>query len=255
MKESIRTSKSVNAMTDFQYRCWSYLITYVDDYGRGSADPELLKGFVFPRLKAIRESDISKALAELERIGSIRLYTVDGEPYFCFPNWSEHQRIQTKKSKFPEPPTECNDNSRYSTVNHGEPPPEYESNPNPNTNPNPEYERETREINSRSSSPKKIKYSDFVEMTEEEYEKLIENYGEETVQSYVDDLNNYKGSTGKKYKSDYLTILTWIKRGNAKTGNTYSQSQSEQPTNIFAEILKEMNDSDTYASYANADDT
>ncbi len=49
IKDSIRTSKSINAMSDFQFRLWAYLITYVDDYGRGSADPELLKGFVFPR--------------------------------------------------------------------------------------------------------------------------------------------------------------------------------------------------------------
>lgn len=75
-------------------------------------------------------------------IGAIRLYRVNGEPFFCFPNWGTHQRIQTKKSKFP-PPEEINGDSPYSTVDHGEPPPE--SNPNPiqsesesNPNPNPE---------------------------------------------------------------------------------------------------------------------
>ncbi|MBQ7825187.1 MAG: hypothetical protein IJ337_02390 [Clostridia bacterium] len=43
IKESIRTSKGVNSLSAFQFRLWVYLITYVDDYGRGSADPELLK--------------------------------------------------------------------------------------------------------------------------------------------------------------------------------------------------------------------
>lgn len=124
IKESIRTSKSVNTMTDFQFRVWVYLITYVDDYGRGSADPELLKGFVFPRRKRISESDIEKALAELAGMGCIHLYDVGGESYFCFPNWGDHQRIQTKRSKFPVPPPE-------STVSHGDSPPESESNPNP----------------------------------------------------------------------------------------------------------------------------
>lgn len=97
IKESIRTSRKINELTDFQFRLWLYLITYVDDYGRGSADPELIKGFVFPRRKRISESDIGKALAELVGMGCISLYKVDGESYFCFPNWSEHQRIQTKK--------------------------------------------------------------------------------------------------------------------------------------------------------------
>lgn len=134
IKESIRTSKSINTMTDFQFRMWAYLVTYVDDYGRGSADPELLKGFVFPRRKGVTESTIEKTLAELATIGSIHLYKVDGESYLCFPNWSDHQRVQQKRSKFPPPPGKI-DEVQNPTVSHGELPPE--SNPNPNPNPNP----------------------------------------------------------------------------------------------------------------------
>ena len=124
IKDSIRTSKSINTMTDFQFRLWTYLLTYVDDYGRGSADPELLKGFVFPRRKGVTESTIEKSLQELANIGSILLYDVDGESYFCFPNWADHQRIQTKKSRFPSPDDGTLKNS---TVSHGESP--SESNP------------------------------------------------------------------------------------------------------------------------------
>jgi hypothetical protein len=127
MKETIRTSKTVNSMTDFQFRTWVYLITYVDDYGRGSADPELLKGFVFPRRKGVTEQTIAKTLAELATIGSIRLYEVDGEAYLCFPNWSEHQRIQQKRSKFPEPPDDF-DASQKSTVSYGDIPSETKPN-------------------------------------------------------------------------------------------------------------------------------
>lgn len=137
IKDSIRTSKSVNNMTDFQFRLWVYLITYVDDYGRGSADPQLLKGFVFPRRTGVTESTIEKALADLANRGSILLYDVDGESYFCFPNWGDHQRIQTKRSKFPAPSDGIIKNS---TVSHGESPPESNpiriQNPNPNPNPN-----------------------------------------------------------------------------------------------------------------------
>lgn len=103
IKESIRTSRKINDLTDFQFRLWLYLITYVDDYGRGSADPEILKGFVFPRRKRVSEKDIQDALAELAGMGCINLYRVDGESYFCFPNWGNHQRVRTKISKFPAP--------------------------------------------------------------------------------------------------------------------------------------------------------
>ena len=108
LKESIRTSKKVNMVSDFDFRVWAYLITYVDDFGRGSADPELLKGLVFPRRKGITESQITKALANLASIGMVALYEAEGEPFFYFPNWDKHQQIRAKKSRFPEPEIICN---------------------------------------------------------------------------------------------------------------------------------------------------
>lgn len=135
IKDTIRTSKKINALTDFQFRLWVYLITYVDDYGRGSADPEIIKGFVFPRRKKVNETDIKDALAALASTGCISLYDIDGESYFCFPSWGEHQRIQTKRSKFPEPPilpeshlfAADDDDLQKVTVDHREKPPESES--------------------------------------------------------------------------------------------------------------------------------
>lgn len=143
LNEKIRTSKQINAMNDFQFRLWTYLLTYVDDYGRGSADTQLLKGFVFPR-RNVREQDIQGGLEALERNGSILLYSVAGEPYLCFPTWQKYQRVQTKISKFPEPGEE--DMSRWLTVNHGEPPPEsnpIQSNPESRIQ-NPESNQEDR---------------------------------------------------------------------------------------------------------------
>lgn len=138
IKESIRTSRSVNGLTDFQFRLWVYLITYVDDFGRGSADPELLKGFVFPRRKSVTESTIAKGLTDLAAAGLIHLYTVDGDSYLCFPTWAEHQRIQNKKSRFPapegdgSPPAAATYGGSPSVAgSHGGSPPESESNPNP----------------------------------------------------------------------------------------------------------------------------
>lgn len=147
IKESIRTSKNVNSLTDFQFRVWVYLITYVDDYGRGSADPELLKGLVFTRRRGVTEQQISKALADLANTGMITLYEVDGESYLYFPNWDKHQRIQTKKSKFPTPDNSC---LPCSTVGHGDTPPEseseYESNPESESKDSPERQAASRPV-------------------------------------------------------------------------------------------------------------
>ncbi len=103
LRESIITSKVINSLSDFQYRVWIQLILYVDDYGRGSADPEILKGQAFTCRSRITLADIEKALADLAGKGCIFLYEVDGKSYFCFPNWSAHQHIQSKYARFPAP--------------------------------------------------------------------------------------------------------------------------------------------------------
>lgn len=56
----------------------------------------------------------------------------------------------------------------------------------------------------------KINYADYVLMTEEQYQKLCEKYTEHNTKIFIDILNNYKGSNGKKYKDDYLAILNWV---------------------------------------------
>lgn len=140
IKESIRTSKSVNSMSDFQFRLWAYLITYVDDFGRGSADPEIIKGFVFPKRGSVTEKTIEKTLQELATMGSLILYKVDGDAYLCFPNWEAHQTVRNKKSKFPAPPDEvCEQVADTCKQMHANAPViQSNPNPNPNTNPNPE---------------------------------------------------------------------------------------------------------------------
>lgn len=103
IKETIHTSDRVNAMSDFQFRLWVSLITYVDDYGRGDARPAVIKGACFPLRERVAVKDISAALSGLAGIGCVFLYEVGGKPYLCFPNWEKHQTIRNKRSKYPAP--------------------------------------------------------------------------------------------------------------------------------------------------------
>lgn len=57
---------------------------------------------------------------------------------------------------------------------------------------------------------KKYKYSDFVTLTHDEYAKLVAEHGEDAVKGMIEILNNWKGSNGKKTKSDYFTIRKWV---------------------------------------------
>lgn len=56
----------------------------------------------------------------------------------------------------------------------------------------------------------KENYADFVSLTKEEFEKLSQEFGEAGANRMIEILNNYKGSSGKKYKSDYLAIRNWV---------------------------------------------
>lgn len=88
---------------------------------------------------------------------------------------------------------------------------------------------------------KKTKYAEYVSMTEDEYQKLVDQYGEDRTKKMIAVLDNYKGSTGKKYKNDYRTILSWVvnrviedekkaaapftPKGNGRAGGRYSRPE------------------------------
>ncbi len=65
------------------------------------------------------------------------------------------------------------------------------------------------------SKPKKSQYGQFknVLLTDEEYQKVKVQNSEKI----IEDLDMYKESTGKKYKSDYATILNWQRKNNPGT--------------------------------------
>ena len=103
IRESICTSDKIAGLTDFEFRLWIGLITAVDDAGRGDARPAIIKGQVFPLRDRVTVKDIEVALHGLAAKGCVSLYKVGGKPYFWFPTWAEHQRIDRAKPKYPSP--------------------------------------------------------------------------------------------------------------------------------------------------------
>ena len=47
-------------------------------------------------------------------------------------------------------------------------------------------------------------------MLPDEYQKLVDKYGQAMTTELIEILNNYKGSSGKKYVSDYMTMFSWV---------------------------------------------
>lgn len=85
----------------------------------------------------------------------------------------------------------------------------------------------------------KIHFAEFVSMTNAEYEKLVSTYGKEFADQCIKVLDNYKGASGKKYKSDYRAVLSWVidkVKQNKQTSN--KQTVTNNP---FLEIAREEN--------------
>ncbi len=62
----------------------------------------------------------------------------------------------------------------------------------------------------KKKTPPKTKYAEFVQMKEEEHQKLVLEYGDAAVKEFIRILDGYKGATGKTYKDDYRAILNWV---------------------------------------------
>lgn len=65
-------------------------------------------------------------------------------------------------------------------------------------------------ISPQKGKTEKVQYAEYVSLTTAEYQKLVDQYGEELTKEMITVLDNYKGSNGKRYKSDYRAILNWV---------------------------------------------
>ena len=62
------------------------------------------------------------------------------------------------------------------------------------------------------AKPTKHHYAPEVMLTESEYSKLVQAYGEDGAKWMIAKLDDYKAARGTTYKSDYRAILNWVVR-------------------------------------------
>lgn len=205
IKESICTSENIDNLTPEEEVFFYRLLVCCDDYGRTDARPQILRAKCFPlRVDKVKEKDIEKWLNSLAKQQLIILYTVEGKPYLQVTTWDKHQQIRAKHSKHPAPSDE-NVVMISSDINCNQIPsyvPENRESRIENTR--------IRESNTNTKQETKTKYADNVSMTEEEYNRLVTKYGEPDTRRMIEVLDNYKGAHGKRYRSDYKAILTWV---------------------------------------------
>lgn len=114
---------------------------------------------------------------------------------------------------------------------------EHMENENENINKNDIKIKDNRKKGSKGKKEEeKIHFAEFVSMTNAEYEKLISTYGKEFADQCIYTLDNYKGSKGKTYKSDYRAILSWVVEKVEQTSKTKKNGMND-----FKELWEEAN--------------
>ncbi|MDP3702950.1 MAG: hypothetical protein Q8R78_00960 [Candidatus Omnitrophota bacterium] len=109
IRDSIRTSPTLDELSDGAERMFWRLVTVADDYGRFEADPRVLLSQCFPlRVDRLKVKQIAEWFEEMVKTDLARCYQVNGRTYGYFPTWEKYQRIRAKESRYPAPPSARN---------------------------------------------------------------------------------------------------------------------------------------------------
>lgn len=107
LKRCISESKKLGRLkSDSARLLYTWLIPWLDVEGRHSADPEIIKGHIFPKVKNTTPRKISTLLDILNDEKLIILYIANGESYLQFLKFQELQTIRKDRegeSKIPSP--------------------------------------------------------------------------------------------------------------------------------------------------------
>ena len=90
LKSICQSKKLASIKSDGARLLYTWLIPNLDVNGYFSADPKVIKGQIFTRLKKTNKV-ISKYLEELQSVGLIIIYEAKGDVYLCVPDFVEKQ--------------------------------------------------------------------------------------------------------------------------------------------------------------------
>lgn len=270
LKESILRSETVAGLDDFTWRLFVSLIPLADDFGRGKANPSVVKGLVFPLREKVTTAQIAKSLQLLQQRGAIKLYQVGDSSYFYFPTWAKHQGCRAKKSKYPAPNEgEIADNCMQMYAN-ADNCMQMQTNAcksheieieidNIEIDKEKDIERESAEdsVETPQKAPK-LQYGEFknVLLSDVDLEKLKTEFPTDW-ERRIEDLSAYMASTGKTYKNHLATIRTWKRLDEKRQVKPADQPPKNAPPKVKFQPDKindadRWNDPDMWAWYKDA---
>jgi hypothetical protein len=122
---------------------------------------------------------------------------------------------------------------------------------NPNKPKKPDNDNKNKNNNDNNNDNKnnknlpalKNKYLDSITLSDIEYNKLLSEYAQHEVDWMIDCLNNYKMSSGVRYKSDYHAICKWVKDAFKKAKVDFVKNNNTFNTRMQI-IQNEINNTD-----------
>jgi len=122
LKRVISESKKLGKLkSDSARLLYTWLIPWLDVEGRHSADIEIIKGHIFPKVKSMKIEKIKRLLLELAEIGLIILYRNSNEDFLQLNKFFDHQKIRKDREGETKIPAPNDENSEvikgYSGVN------------------------------------------------------------------------------------------------------------------------------------------
>lgn len=192
--------KQLARCSTFSKLLFTWLIPNTDDLGRMEGDPEVVKGMIFPYEDKVTVKQIRESLEELANESLILWYLVDDNYYIQFPSFQTYQILRKDrqyKSDYPNPvdtDMTCHDKSCHVGQNLREG--------------KEKVRRSEGEGKENQAKPVKQLFGEKVLLSEDEYQKLIDQHGEDATKQMISILDNWYLTKGKKQnKSDYHTMV------------------------------------------------
>lgn len=227
LNRSISTSRKLSKVSDRSVIIFTWLMPHTDDWGLMDGDANLVRAKVVP-LRDYTVSDVEESLTELEKVGLIERYEVDGDTYLEIIGFDLHQYFRPDRrrvSEFPNRKGKLNDDKEYD-IRNGIPVVNQAD-----TSGKPEgTNRSLNKVKPSKTKPSKTKqikkqpdgkpYGEFqnVFLTDEQYDRLLNHWlggNEKALEELIFELSGYMEQSeknAKKYSNHYATLLNWAKR-------------------------------------------
>ena len=203
---------------------------YADKSGRMEDRPKYLKAMIWPYDNIDIEKQLS-ILTQPKRSGQpfITRYIVDGHPYIQILSWSKHQKPHNTEAESKFPPI----------------PPLKDKEEDKGNYKGPEQSSELNNVSltvkdTLKNKEEKQKHKEFVFLTENEFSRLIDEFGQAETEWMIETLDNYIGAAPRrrnKYTDHNRVLRGWVleklqvkkSKGEFKHGNSTDGGRPNGP--------------------------